>query len=353
MNAWRCGCRRRSQRPPTSCSAALAARFSPGAAGWRWSCIAAPTIARSYRGCCALAGRHWAAARGRAATCTCTCAHAGRCRTCSRRSAIGCTVDQAGWRLYPNGERHLRPLAELRALYPPALLTRAWRSPSAAASHWRSCATNIRPSSCRRAHARASICAPSPRPVSRGAGRRAYRRGARADRARAGADRRAALRAFLPDRARHGALRAQKRHPLPGPRLGRQLRGLLCARHHRDRPGAHATAVRALHQPRAQRAARYRRRLRARAARGGHPVHLRQIRPRARRARRHRDLLSHTQRHPRRGARARHRRRRHRPPDPHCRCGGSRPERCSSARPLRARSSSRAAANCWRVWCAS
>ena len=34
----------------------------------------------------------------------------------------GCTVDAAGWRLHANGERHLRPLATLRALYPRALL---------------------------------------------------------------------------------------------------------------------------------------------------------------------------------------------------------------------------------------
>jgi error-prone DNA polymerase len=40
-------------------------------------------------------------------------------------------------------------------------------------------------------------------------------------------------------------------------------------------PARMNAAVRALHQPRAQRAARHRRRLRARAARGGHPVHLR------------------------------------------------------------------------------
>jgi error-prone DNA polymerase len=34
----------------------------------------------------------------------------------------GCAVDQAGWRLYPNAERRLRSLQELRSLYPPALL---------------------------------------------------------------------------------------------------------------------------------------------------------------------------------------------------------------------------------------
>src|ERR1700722_18314694 len=34
----------------------------------------------------------------------------------------GCTIDQAGGRLYPNAERHLRSLAQLRAIYPRALL---------------------------------------------------------------------------------------------------------------------------------------------------------------------------------------------------------------------------------------
>src|SRR5580658_3284896 len=34
----------------------------------------------------------------------------------------GCSIDQAGWRLYPNAERRLRSLPELEQLYPPALL---------------------------------------------------------------------------------------------------------------------------------------------------------------------------------------------------------------------------------------
>jgi error-prone DNA polymerase len=34
----------------------------------------------------------------------------------------GCTIDEAGWRLHPNGERYLRSLAQLRAIYPQALL---------------------------------------------------------------------------------------------------------------------------------------------------------------------------------------------------------------------------------------
>ena len=58
---------------------------------------------------------------------------------------------------------------------------------------------------------------------------------------------------------------------------------------------------------RAQRAARHRRRLRAPAARGGHPVHLRQVRPRPRRARRGRHQLPAAQRAARRRQGARHR----------------------------------------------
>ncbi len=34
----------------------------------------------------------------------------------------GCTLKEAGYRLFPNGERHLRPLEVLRRIYPPALL---------------------------------------------------------------------------------------------------------------------------------------------------------------------------------------------------------------------------------------
>ncbi|HWW20845.1 MAG TPA: PHP domain-containing protein, partial [Steroidobacteraceae bacterium] len=34
----------------------------------------------------------------------------------------GCTVDEAGWRLHPNAERHLRQIRDLRTLYPPSLL---------------------------------------------------------------------------------------------------------------------------------------------------------------------------------------------------------------------------------------
>ncbi len=126
-------------------------------------------------------------------------------------------------------------------------------------------------------------------------------------RARAGAHRRSPLRALLPHRPRRRAVRARAGDPLPGPRLGGELGGLLRARHHRGRPGADVDAVRALHLARAQRAARHRRRLRAPAARGGDPVPLRQVRPRPRRARRDRHHLPPEERDPRRrqGARPR------------------------------------------------
>ena len=123
--------------------------------------------------------------------------------------------------------------------------------------------------------------------------------GARQHRARTRADRAARLRALFPHRLRHRALRALAEHPLPGPRLGRQFRRVLLPRHHRGRSRPRRSAVRALHLAGAARAARHRRRFRARAARGGDPIHLRQIRPRARRHRRHRDLLSRPLGHPR------------------------------------------------------
>ncbi len=121
------------------------------------------------------------------------------------------------------------------------------------------------------------------------------------DRKGNGADRSAALRSLLPHRARHRALCTLAEHPVPGPRLGGQFGGLLLPGHHRSQPDAHHAAVRALHLARAQRAARHRRRFRARAARGSHPVHLRQVRHRAHRAGRRAQHLPHA----RRGARHR------------------------------------------------
>ncbi len=115
-------------------------------------------------------------------------------------------------------------------------------------------------------------------------------------------DRGARLPELLPHRARHRALGAQPGHPLPGPRLGGQLVGLLLPRRHRRRSlqARPRRAVRALHLEGARRAARHRRRLRARAPRAGDAVRVRAIWPPPRGHLRHRHPLSAAQRHPRR-----------------------------------------------------
>ena len=97
------------------------------------------------------------------------------------------------------------------------------------------------------------------------------------------ARRAARVRELLPHGLGRRPLRALARHPLPGARQRRELRRLLRPRHHRHRSRADGAPLRAVHLRRAGRAARHRRRLRARAARGGAPVRLRAVRPRPRR----------------------------------------------------------------------
>ena len=123
----------------------------------------------------------------------------------------------------------------------------------------------------------------------------------RPGRARAGADRAQGIRPLLPDRARRGRLCPEPGHPLPGPGLGGELDRLLRARHHRDVAGDRHHGLRALRLRRPRRAARHRRRLRARAARGGDPVHLPPLRARAGGALRHGDPLSRQAGDPRGG----------------------------------------------------
>ena len=95
----------------------------------------------------------------------------------------------------------------------------------------------------------------------------------------------------LPGGLRPGRLLPAQRDHGAGPRLGRQLRGLLRAAGHRRGRGAARSAVRAVPGARARRAAGHRRRHRVRAPRGGHPVRLREARPDARRAGGQRHLL--------------------------------------------------------------
>ena len=135
--------------------------------------------------------------------------------------------------------------------------------------------------------------------------------GPRPGRPRAGADRPAELRALLPHGQRRRELRPRQGHPVPGPRLGGQLGGLLRARHHLGLARDRHDGLRAVRLRGARRAARHRRRLRARAARGGDPVSLRPLRPPPRRALRDGDPLPRQAGDPRGrrgdGAVARHR----------------------------------------------
>ena len=85
---------------------------------------------------------------------------------------------------------------------------------------------------------------------------------------------------LLPDRARHRGVLPRVGHPLPGPRLGGELRGLLRAGdHERGRGGARA-AVRAVPVPGPRRLPRHRPRHRVGPPRGGHPVRLQPLRAR-------------------------------------------------------------------------
>ena len=95
------------------------------------------------------------------------------------------------------------------------------------------------------------------------------------------------------------ARRQDKGNPLPGPRLGGEQRRVLLPRHHLGQSGKKQASLRPLHFREPRRAARHRRRFRARAARGGDPVHLRALRARPRRDLRDRHALPLAPRHPR------------------------------------------------------
>ena len=189
---------------------------------------------------------------------------------------LGTTVDQAGLALFPNGERHLRPVARIAELHPAGLL-------AATLDIAARCTFSL--DELRYEYPREIVpegYTPSGwlRQLTEEGKRHRWPAGVPAQAGQAIEHELAlieelALRSLFPDRARHRALRALARHPLPGSRLGRQLGRVLLPRHHRGRSGAHVAAVRALHLARAQRTTRHRRRFRARAARGGDPVPLR------------------------------------------------------------------------------
>ncbi len=217
-------------------------------------------------------------------------------------------LDKLGFALAPNAERCLRPLEELARRYPPELLRETlailervdfsldelrYEYPHELVPDGETPTSHLR---------KLTVC-----------GEHWRWPGGTPPEVRAriehelDADRRASLRGLFPDRPRRGSRGAQDGHLVPGQGLGREFRRLLLPRDHRGGSGADADARRALHLQGAQRAARHRRGFRARAPRGGHPVHLPQVFARARGARRDRDQLSAAQRDSRRrqGARIR------------------------------------------------
>ena len=111
-----------------------------------------------------------------------------------------------------------------------------------AASRSTNSSTNIPTSRCRPARPRRRIWKTSPGRARAGAFPTACpEKVARAHRRANCADRRARLRALFPHRPRHRPLRPLAGHPLPGARLGGQLRRLLLPRHHRGRTRPRST----------------------------------------------------------------------------------------------------------------
>lgn len=173
------------------------------------------------------------------------------------------TVADAGWRLFPNGERHLRTREALSAIYPVDLLTETLR----VAERCRFTLDQLRYTYPHELvpEGHADLVAANAdggrHPLA--LARRSFSTGTGFDRARVGVDRRVAIRILFPDRPRHRSLRTQSRHPLPRAGFGCQLGGVLCAGRDRTRSCTHELALRAVHLARAQRAAGHRHRFRA------------------------------------------------------------------------------------------
>ena len=148
---------------------------------------------------------------------------------------------QAGWRLYPNAERHLRARAHLTRCIRRRCWRRRCRSPNAAASHCRELHYEYPPELVPAGETAASHLAAQ---LTEQGARWRWPRGRAAGRADA-IEHELALIAELRyehffltvhdivdfARRRASCARAAARPPIPR---------LLCARHHRDRSGAHA-----------------------------------------------------------------------------------------------------------------
>ena len=200
--------------------------------------------------------------------------------TCIREKT---NIETAGRLLEANAERHLKPSDEMIRLFRdhPEAITETLRFAdridfSLDQLKYQYPDEPVPPGKTAQAHLEDLTWAGVDRHFPDGARRSAARDLAQGTRAH----RRAQLRALFPDRARHRPLRPLAAHPVPGPRLGGQFGGLLCARHHLGRSDQGRPAVRALHFQGAAGAARHRCRFRAFAARGGDAVCLSPLRPR-------------------------------------------------------------------------
>ena len=216
-------------------------------------------------------------------TCSITPPSAARCRTCSPASASIGRSSTAGQLLAANAERHFKDAAEMARLfrdYPEALAEtpRCLRTPRLLPRRAPLPVSRRADRGGRQPPGGARTCWPRKAPAS--AIPTAFP--TRCERASSTSCSSSANCNYAPYFLTvHDIVRfaAAEGHPLPGTRLGGQFRRLLLPRHHRGRSRALRTPLRALHLGRAQRAARHRRRLRARAARGGDAVHLCEIRP--------------------------------------------------------------------------
>ena len=234
-------------------------------------------------------GRRAACRCWRPTTCTTTCPSAASCRTCSPASARNARIAEAGGRLFANAERHLKAPAEMARLFarlPEARSTRTLEIAGALPL----------------LAGRAGLRLPGPglldgrtpqqeleRRVTWAGAARALPRSA----AREGRGRRCAHELELIGELRYAPYFLTVHDIVSFARS----QGILCQGRGSAAnsavcyclgitavdPAADRPAVRALRLGGARRAARHRRRFRARAARGGDPVHLREVRPRPRR----------------------------------------------------------------------
>ena len=196
------------------------------------------------------------------------------------------SLDEAdGW-LPPAGTAHLRPGAEMAARFDarhPGAVARAARLGAECAFTIDLVAPDLPPFETPPGHHGGEVAARAHPPRSPAALRQLRRvpRSGRHRGAGAGGHRGQEVPRLLPDRARHRGLLPRVGDPVPGPRVGGELRGLLRAGDHERGRGVARPAVRAVPVPGPRRLPRHRPRHRVGPPGGGHPVRLQPLRARS------------------------------------------------------------------------